>query len=72
VRQSGRMARPAANVYPPIERPTVSLPPDLAAAKQSIELIRRGEWKDATALAATVKGSGGAEDRRMDTVTPLG
>ena len=34
----------------------MSLPPDLAVAKQAIELIRRGEWKDATALAATVKG----------------
>jgi soluble lytic murein transglycosylase len=55
VRQSNRMARPAANVYPSIERPTVSLPPDLAAAKQAIELIRRGEWKDPTTLAATVK-----------------
>ena len=52
VRQSGRMARPD----PSNERPTVSLPPDLAVAKQAIELIRRGEWKDATALAATVKG----------------
>ena len=26
------------------------LPPDLAAAKQAIELIRKGKWKDATAL----------------------
>ena len=50
-RQSDRMARPD----PSNERPTVSLPPDLAAAKQAIELIRKGEWKDATALAATVK-----------------
>ena len=55
VRQSDRMAHSVANVYPSIERPTVSLPPDLAAAKQAIELIRKGEWKDATALAATVK-----------------
>ena len=46
VRQSDWTARPAANIYPSIERPTVSLPPDLAAAKQAIELIRRGEWKD--------------------------
>jgi soluble lytic murein transglycosylase len=52
VRQSGRMARPIPNIYPSM----VSLPPDLAAAKQAIELIRRGEWKDATAFAATVKG----------------
>ena len=48
LRQSDRTARPAA-------RPTVSLPPELAAAKQAIELTRRGEWKDQTALAATVK-----------------
>ena len=54
VRQSDRTARPAANIYPSIERPTVSLPPDLAAAKQAIELIRRGEWKDPTAPAATI------------------
>ena len=52
VRQSGRMARSVPNIYPSMG----SLPPDLAAAKQAIELIRRGEWKDATALAATVEG----------------
>jgi soluble lytic murein transglycosylase len=55
LRQSDRTARPAANIYPSIERPTVSLPPELAAAKQAIELARRGEWKDPTALSATVK-----------------
>ena len=45
VRQSNRMVHPATNVYPPVQRPTVSLPPDLAAAKQAIELIRRGEGR---------------------------
>jgi len=30
------------------------LPPDLAAAKQAIELVRRGKPKDATALAASI------------------
>jgi soluble lytic murein transglycosylase len=30
------------------------LPPDLAAAKQAIELVRRGKAKDATALAASI------------------
>ena len=54
-RQSERKAHQVApNVHPPIERPAVALPPDLAAAKQAIELIRKGEWKAATALATTV------------------
>src|SRR5262249_31407634 len=30
------------------------LPPDLVAAKQAIELVRRGKPKDATALAASI------------------
>ena len=39
----------------PIERPAAaSLPPDLAAAKQAIELIRKSKWKDAAALAASI------------------
>ena len=39
----------------PIERPAAaSLPPDLAAAKQAIELMRKGKSKDATALAASI------------------
>jgi hypothetical protein len=33
---------------------TTPLPPDLAAAKQAIELVRRHETKDATALAASI------------------
>jgi hypothetical protein len=34
----------------PIERPAAaSLPPDLGAAKQAIELIRKSKWKDAAA-----------------------
>ena len=54
-RQSERKAHQVApNVQPPIERPAVALPPDLAAAKQAIELIRKGKWKAATALATTV------------------
>jgi soluble lytic murein transglycosylase len=54
-RQSERKAHQVApNVHPPIERPAVALPPDLAAARQAIELIRKGEWKAATALATTV------------------
>jgi soluble lytic murein transglycosylase len=31
------------------------LPPDLATAKQAIELVRRGKPKDATALAASIR-----------------
>jgi soluble lytic murein transglycosylase len=43
----------------PIEKPaakdaTVPLPPDLAVAKQAIELVRQGKMQDATALAASI------------------
>jgi hypothetical protein len=39
----------------PIERPAAaSLPPDLGAAKQAIELIRKSKWKDAAALSASI------------------
>ena len=39
----------------PIERPAAaSLPPDLGAAKQAIELIRKSKWKDAAVLAASI------------------
>ncbi len=39
----------------PIERPAeASLPPDLGATKQAIELIRKSHWKDAAALAASI------------------
>jgi soluble lytic murein transglycosylase len=39
----------------PRERPTAaSLPPDFALAKQAIELVRGGKWKDATALAGSI------------------
>src|SRR6476660_2036844 len=39
----------------PIERPAAaSLPPDLGAAKQAIELVRKRKWKDAAALAASI------------------
>jgi soluble lytic murein transglycosylase len=44
-----------ANVPLPIERPAAaSLPPDLGAAKQAIELIRKSKWNDAAALAASI------------------
>jgi soluble lytic murein transglycosylase len=44
-----------ADVPLPIERPAAaSLPPDLGAAKQAIELIRKSKWKDAAALAASI------------------
>ncbi len=54
-RQSERKAHAVVPSVPlPIERPAAaSLPPDLAATKQAIELIREGKWKDATALAAS-------------------
>ena len=39
----------------PIERPAAaSLPPDLGAAKQAIELIRKSKWKDAAVLAGSI------------------
>jgi soluble lytic murein transglycosylase len=44
-----------ANVPLPIERPAAaSLPPDLGAAKQAVELIRKSKWNDAAALAASI------------------
>jgi soluble lytic murein transglycosylase len=42
---------------PPADRPAadeVALPPDLAAAKQAIELTRRGKARDGAALAASI------------------
>src|SRR5262249_14644591 len=52
-------AAPPVVIPLPIERPAVmdaavSPPPDLTAAKQAIELVRRGQMKDATALAASI------------------
>lgn len=43
----------------PVERPTAvnpapALPPDLAAAKQAIELVRQGKFGDASAAAASI------------------
>ena len=37
----------------PIERPA-SLPPDLAAVKQAIELVRQRKPREATALATSI------------------
>ena len=56
-----RSAHKAATKVPlPIERPEApdpalaALPPDLAATRQAIELVRRGKPADATALAASI------------------
>ena len=43
------------NVPLPVARPpAASLPPDLAATKVAIELIRDGKWQDATAYAVSI------------------
>jgi peptidoglycan lytic transglycosylase len=53
--QSEESDEAVARVPLPIERPAAaSLPPDLGAAKQAIELIRKSKWKDAAALAASI------------------
>jgi len=59
-RPSGRTSeRKNAHEVPlPINRPTaadtaIALPPDLAATKQAIELVRQGKLGEATAWAAT-------------------
>jgi soluble lytic murein transglycosylase len=42
-------------IHPPAgDGPAAPLSPDLAAAKQAIELVRQGKAKDATALAASI------------------
>ena len=57
---AARLRAPEAHVVVPtvplpVERPAAaSLPPDLAATKRAIELIRDAEWKDATAFAASI------------------
>ena len=55
---AGQSERKAHAVVPsvplPIERPAAALPPDLAATKQAIELVRQHKSKDATALAASI------------------
>ena len=55
-RQRGEKSHEAVVRVPlPIERPAAaSLPPDLDAAKQAIELVRKSKWKDAAALAASI------------------
>src|SRR6516225_826440 len=51
--QSEKSHEAVADVPLPIERPAAaSLPPDLGAAKQAIDLLRKSKWKDAAALAA--------------------
>jgi soluble lytic murein transglycosylase len=53
--QSEKSHEAVAGMPLPIERPAAaSLPPDLGAAKQAIELIRKSEWKDAAGLAASI------------------
>ena len=53
--QSEEPHEAVAGVPLPIERPAAaSLPPDLGAAKQAIELIRKSKWKDAAVLAASI------------------
>ena len=55
----------------PIARPAAaSLPPDLAATKQAIELVRQGKPSEATLIADINRQSGGAEARRMDAAAP--
>ena len=55
----------------PIARPAAaSLPPDLAATKQAIELVRQGKPSEATLIAASIGDPGGAEARRMDAAAP--
>jgi soluble lytic murein transglycosylase-like protein len=39
------------SVFSPVARPAVSLPPDLAAVKQALELVRQHKAREATALA---------------------
>ena len=57
LRQSERKVHPVApNVLLPIEQPpAAALPSDLAAARQAIELIRKGKSKDGTVLATSIR-----------------
>jgi soluble lytic murein transglycosylase-like protein len=49
------MARAIApRVSSPVERPPASLPPDLAAVKQALELVRKSKTGEATALATSI------------------
>jgi soluble lytic murein transglycosylase-like protein len=41
-------------VSSPVERPPASLPPDLAAVKQALELVRKSKTGEATALATWI------------------
>ena len=41
------------SVSSPVERPAASLPPDLAAVKQALELVRQHKAREATALATS-------------------
>src|SRR4029077_103443 len=41
------------SVSSPVERPAASLPPDLAAVKQALELARQHKAREATALATS-------------------
>ena len=55
----------------PIARPAAaSLPPDLAATKQAIELVRQGKPSEATVTCDIDRRSGGTEARRMDAAAP--
>jgi soluble lytic murein transglycosylase-like protein len=57
LRQSKRhhMARAIVpRVSSPVEQPPASLPPDLAAVKQALELVRKSKTSEATALATSI------------------
>ena len=60
------------NVPLPVARPpAASLPPDLAATKQAIELVRDGKGKRRDRARGIDRRSGGSEARRMGTAAPL-
>jgi hypothetical protein len=42
------------SVSSPVARPAASLPPDLAAVKQSLELVRQRRPSEATALVMSI------------------
>jgi soluble lytic murein transglycosylase-like protein len=42
------------SVSSPVERPPTSLPPDLAAVKRALELVRQSKTREATALATSI------------------
>jgi soluble lytic murein transglycosylase len=42
------------SVSSPVERPAASLPPDLTAVKQALELVRQHRAREATALATSI------------------